>query len=62
MIPLHSILKVNCQGQVIAAIVAVNQFIAQKAARMVQVEYEDLEPIIMSIEVCKMKYDEVIFP
>ena len=38
-------------GQIIGAIVAINQAIAQKAARMVEIEYEDLQPIIISIEV-----------
>lgn len=38
-------------GQVIGAIVAINQIVAQKAARMVEIEYENLEPIIISIEV-----------
>ncbi|XP_076238841.1 xanthine dehydrogenase rosy isoform X2 [Calliopsis andreniformis] len=42
--------KVCSHGQVIGAIVAVNQSISQKAARMVQVEYENLEPVILSME------------
>lgn len=42
--------KVTAHGQIIGAIVAVNQNIAQKAARMVHVEYEDLKPVIISIE------------
>lgn len=42
--------KVTSHGQVIGAIVAINQTIAQKAARMVEIEYENLEPIIISIE------------
>ncbi|XP_071963030.1 xanthine dehydrogenase/oxidase-like [Antedon mediterranea] len=41
--------KVTCIGQYIGAIVADDKEIAQRAARMVQVEYQDLEPII-SIE------------
>lgn len=41
---------VTSQGQTIGAIVADNQAIAQKAARMVKVEYEDLSPIIVTIE------------
>lgn len=44
-------LKVTSHGQVIGAVIAVNQAIAQKAARMVEVEYEDLQPVIISIEV-----------
>ena len=42
--------KVTCYGQIIGAVVAVNQSIAQKAARMIEVQYEDLEPLIISIE------------
>ncbi|XP_033323472.2 xanthine dehydrogenase rosy isoform X2 [Megalopta genalis] len=42
--------EVTSQGQPIGAIVAVNQFIAQKAARMVEVEYEDIEPVIITLE------------
>lgn len=41
---------VTSQGQIIAALVADNQAIAQRAARLVKVEYEDLSPIIVSIE------------
>lgn len=41
---------VTSQGQIIGAIVADNQDIAQKAARMVKIEYEELSPIIISIE------------
>ncbi|XP_076288597.1 xanthine dehydrogenase rosy isoform X2 [Lasioglossum baleicum] len=42
--------EVTSQGQPIGAIVALNQSIAQKAARMVGVEYENIEPTIISIE------------
>ncbi|XP_043271749.1 xanthine dehydrogenase isoform X2 [Venturia canescens] len=41
---------VTSQGQSVGAIVAVNQSTAQKAARMVHVEYEELQPIIVTIE------------
>lgn len=41
---------VTSQGQIIGAIVADTQSIAQKAARMVEIEYEELTPIIVSIE------------
>ncbi|XP_014214853.1 xanthine dehydrogenase-like [Copidosoma floridanum] len=41
---------VLCHGQVIAAVVAKNQAIAQKAARMVKVDYEDVQPAILTIE------------
>lgn len=42
--------KVVTQGQVIGAIVADNQTIAQRASRLVKVEYEDIHPIIITIE------------
>lgn len=42
--------KVTSQGQTIGAIVADNQAIAQRAARMVKVEYADILPIIVTIE------------
>ncbi|CAG9760635.1 unnamed protein product [Ceutorhynchus assimilis] len=42
--------EVTSHGQIIAGIVAKTQAIAQKAAKMVKVEYEDLEPVIISIE------------
>ncbi|KAL7297372.1 hypothetical protein TKK_0009757 [Trichogramma kaykai] len=42
--------KVFCHGQVIAAIVAINQSIAQKAARLVRVTYEELKPVLLTIE------------
>ncbi|KAL6258955.1 hypothetical protein P5V15_008880 [Pogonomyrmex californicus] len=42
--------KVTSQGQAIGAIVATDQFIAQAAAKMIKVEYEDLKPVIISIE------------
>lgn len=41
---------VTSQGQNIGAIVADNQALAQRAARMVKIEYEDLSPIIVTIE------------
>lgn len=41
---------VTSQGQVIGAIVADTQAIAQKAARMVEIQYEELTPIIVTIE------------
>ncbi|XP_017755715.1 PREDICTED: xanthine dehydrogenase isoform X2 [Eufriesea mexicana] len=42
--------KVTSHGQVIGVIIAISQSIAQKAARMVEVEYQNLEPVIISIE------------
>lgn len=41
---------VTSQGQTIGAIVADDQAIAQKAARLVKIEYEDISPIIVTIE------------
>lgn len=41
---------VTSQGQIIGVVVADNQTIAQRAARMVKVDYEELSPIIVSIE------------
>lgn len=42
--------KVTAQGQTIGAIVAANQKLAQTAARSVRIEYEEIQPIIVSIE------------
>ena len=42
--------QVTCEGQVIGAIVAETQTEAQRAAKAVKVQYEELEPII-TIEV-----------
>lgn len=42
--------KVTSQGQTIGVIVANDQATAQAAARMVKIEYEDIQPIIVSIE------------
>lgn len=39
-------LQVTCQGQVIAGILADTQLHAQRAARAVVIEYQELEPII----------------
>lgn len=47
---LFAVDHVTSQGQTIGAIVAETQTIAQRAARMVKVEYEDLSPIIVTIE------------
>ncbi|XP_053697545.1 xanthine dehydrogenase [Sabethes cyaneus] len=41
---------VTSQGQIIGAIVADSQTIAQKAARKVKISYEELSPIIVTIE------------
>ncbi|XP_058453395.1 xanthine dehydrogenase [Malaya genurostris] len=41
---------VTSQGQILGAIVADNQAIAQKAARRVKIVYEELSPIIVTLE------------
>ncbi|HEX9848682.1 MAG TPA: aerobic carbon-monoxide dehydrogenase large subunit [Acidimicrobiia bacterium] len=38
--------KVRFQGQEIAAVIATDRYVAEDAAEMIQVEYEELEPII----------------
>lgn len=43
--------QVTSQGQIIGAVVATDQIIAQAAAKMIEVKYENIEPIIISIEV-----------
>nr|CAD7263587.1 unnamed protein product [Timema shepardi] len=43
--------EVTCQGQVIGAIVAKNQLIGQQAAKLVNVEYEVLDDVIVTLEV-----------
>jgi len=42
--------KVTCIGHVIGAIVAKDQGTAQRAAKMVKVEYEDISPIVVTIQ------------
>lgn len=42
--------KVTSQGQIIGLIVADNQSIAQKAARKVKIQYQELEPVVITIE------------
>ncbi|CAH0750288.1 unnamed protein product [Diatraea saccharalis] len=42
--------KVTSQGQIIGAIVGVDQATAQSAARKVKIEYEELQPIIVTME------------
>ncbi|KAK5644720.1 hypothetical protein RI129_006020 [Pyrocoelia pectoralis] len=41
---------VTCNGQLIGAVVAIDQVTAQRAARKVQIKYEELEPVIVTIE------------
>lgn len=38
--------KVRFQGQEIAAVIATDRYIAEDAAELIQVEYEDLEPVV----------------
>ncbi|KAK2707466.1 xanthine dehydrogenase/oxidase-like isoform X2 [Artemia franciscana] len=38
--------KVECHGQIIGCIVATEQALAQRSARKVKIEYEDLQPIL----------------
>lgn len=47
--------QVTCQGQVLGAVVADNQMIAQRAAKLVKVEYEEIAPIIITIDVIILK-------
>ncbi|XP_030369374.1 xanthine dehydrogenase [Scaptodrosophila lebanonensis] len=42
--------EVHCYGQVVGAIVAENQALAQRAARLVSVQYEEQTPVIVTIE------------
>ncbi|XP_063923142.1 xanthine dehydrogenase-like [Zophobas morio] len=41
---------VTSQGQIIGGILATDQIIARKAARKVKIEYEDLQPVIITID------------
>ncbi|CAG9798533.1 unnamed protein product [Chironomus riparius] len=41
---------VTSQGQILGVIVGDNQSIAQRASRMVKVEYQELSPVIVSLE------------
>jgi len=43
--------KVTCCGQVVACVVAETQALSQTASRLVKVQYKDLEPVIVTIEV-----------
>jgi carbon-monoxide dehydrogenase large subunit len=38
--------KVRFQGQEVAAVIATDRYVAQDAAELIEVEYEDLEPIV----------------
>lgn len=43
--------KVTCCGQVVACVVADTLDLAQRASRLVRVEYKDLSPVIVTIQV-----------
>nr|AAA29022.1 xanthine dehydrogenase (Xdh) [Drosophila pseudoobscura] len=42
--------EVHCYGQIVGAVAADNKALAQRAARLVRVEYEELAPVIVTIE------------
>jgi len=42
--------KVTCVGQIIAAVVGINQAVAQRAAKLVKIQYEEIEPIIITFQ------------
>jgi len=43
--------QVTSAGQIIGAIVATDQFIAQAAAKLVEIKYKNIDPVIITIEV-----------
>ena len=43
--------KVTCVGQVIGIIVAIDQSTAQRAAKLVKIEYKEIQPVIITIQV-----------
>jgi xanthine dehydrogenase molybdopterin-binding subunit B len=45
------LIQVFCQGQTLGAIIAEDPILAQRAKKLVKVEYEDLKPVIITIEV-----------
>lgn len=45
------ILQVICVGQIVCAVVADSDVHAKQAAAKVKIEYETLEPVILTIEV-----------
>ena len=46
--------KVTCVGHVIGAVLADNHEHAQRAAKLVKITYEELQPVIITIEVSKL--------
>ena len=46
--------KVTCVGHVIGAVLADNHEHAQRAAKLVKIKYEELQPVIITIEVSKL--------
>ena len=51
---MYMYIQVHCQGQVIGAVLAQSQAVAQHSARLVRVHYEELQCII-TIEVSRTK-------
>lgn len=47
-------LQVICVGQIVCAVVADSEVHAKQAAAKVNIEYEALEPVILTIEVIKL--------
>ena len=46
-----SSVQVTCVGHIIGAVVADTQLHAQRAAKAVKIQYEELQPVITSIQV-----------
>lgn len=44
--------QVTCVGHIVGAIVADTQAHAQRAAKAVKISYEELQPVIVTIQVC----------
>ena len=42
--------KVTSCGQIIGAVIGINEKIARRAAKLVKVKYEQISPIVVSIE------------
>uniref|UniRef100_A0A8B9KDR4 Xanthine dehydrogenase/oxidase n=1 Tax=Astyanax mexicanus TaxID=7994 RepID=A0A8B9KDR4_ASTMX len=49
--------KVTCVGHIIGAVVADTQAHAQRAAKAVKISYEELQPVIVSIQVAAVIHD-----
>lgn len=46
-----SVLQVSCVGQLVCAVIADSEIQARRAAKQVKIVYQDLEPVILTIEV-----------